>query len=44
VLEAQGEFDQALTHFKQIYAVDIGYKNVASKIEAGYARKKMASE
>ncbi|WFB37153.1 tetratricopeptide repeat protein [Kiritimatiellota bacterium B12222] len=40
VLEAQGELDQAMVNYKSIYAVDIGYKNVAAKIEAGYARKK----
>lgn len=40
VLEAQGDFQTALNHFKQIYAVDIGYKDVAKKIEAGYARSK----
>lgn len=44
VLEEQGELDAALSHFKSIYAVDIGYKNVAEKIEAGYARKKKQSE
>lgn len=44
VLEAQGDLDAALSHFKSIYAVDIGYKNVAEKIEAGYARKKKASD
>lgn len=36
VLEAQGKVKQALDYFKQIYAVDIGYKDVAKKIEAGY--------
>lgn len=40
VLEQQGDLDGALAHFKSIYAVDIGYKQVAEKIEAGYARKK----
>jgi tetratricopeptide (TPR) repeat protein len=44
VLEEQGEFTEALTHFKRIYAVDIGYKDVANKIEAGYARKKKSQE
>lgn len=39
-LEAQGDYEQALSHFKQIYSVDIGYRDVAKKIEAGYARKK----
>ncbi len=40
VLELQGELEKALEFFKQIYAVDIGYKDVAKKIEAGYAKKK----
>lgn len=40
VLEAQGKPDAALEYFKQIYSVDIGYKDVASKIEAGYKRAK----
>ncbi len=40
VMEAQGDFDHALEHFKQIYAVDIGYKEVSEKIEAGYRRRK----
>jgi len=44
VLEEQGELEQALTYFKSIYAVDIGYKQVAEKIEAGYARNKKQSE
>ncbi len=40
VLEEQGEMDQSLDYFKQIYAVDIGYKDVSAKIEAGYERAK----
>lgn len=40
VLEAQGEWDNALAEFKKIYAVDIGYKDVAQKIESGYQKKK----
>jgi len=40
VLEEQGELDAAQEHFKQIYAVDIGYRDVAKKIEEGYKRKK----
>ena len=42
VLEQQGDFETALTYFKQIYAVDIGYREVSAKIEAGYARAKQA--
>ncbi len=40
VLEAQGEQTKALEFFKQIYAVDIGYRDVSAKIEAGYKRAK----
>jgi tetratricopeptide (TPR) repeat protein len=40
VLEAQGKYDAALEHFKQIYSVDIGYRDVAQKIEDGYKRAK----
>jgi tetratricopeptide (TPR) repeat protein len=40
VLDAQGEIDAALEYFKQIYAVDIGYKQVSTKIEEGYRRRK----
>lgn len=39
VLEAQGKMDKALEYFKKIYSVDIGYRDVAKKIEAGYKRK-----
>lgn len=40
VLEAQGEWDKAMAEFKKIYAVDIGYRDVAKKIESGYQKKK----
>ena len=42
VLEAQGKLEAAMEYFKQIYSVDIGYRDVASKIEAGYTRGKDA--
>ena len=40
VLEAQGKLEAAMDYYKQIYSVDIGYRDVASKIEAGYKRAK----
>lgn len=40
VLEAQGDFAKALEYYKQIYSVDIGYRDVSKKIEEGYKRAK----
>lgn len=37
VLEKTGKRDEAIKQFEQIYAVDIGYKDVASKVDAFYA-------
>lgn len=37
VLEAQGKTEEAITQFKQIYEVDIGYRDVAAKVDAYYA-------
>jgi tetratricopeptide (TPR) repeat protein len=37
VLEKQGHPDQAIEQFKQIYEVDIGFKDVAAKVDAYYA-------
>jgi tetratricopeptide (TPR) repeat protein len=37
VLEKAGKKDEAIEQFKQIYEVDIGYKNVSAKIDAFYA-------
>jgi len=34
--ELMGDRDKALECFKQIYAVDIGYKDVSEKVEKGY--------
>lgn len=34
--ELMGKPDDAIGHFKEIYAVDIGYKDVAKKIEQSY--------
>jgi tetratricopeptide (TPR) repeat protein len=37
VLEAMGKKDEAIKHFEQIYEVDIGYRDVAAKVDAFYA-------
>jgi tetratricopeptide (TPR) repeat protein len=37
VLEAMGKRDEAIKHFEQIYEVDIGYRDVATKVDAFYA-------
>jgi len=37
VLEAMGKRDEAIEYFKQIYEVDIGYRDVAAKVDAYYA-------
>ncbi len=37
VFEKQGRSDQAIEQFKQIYEVDIGFKDVAAKVDAYYA-------
>ncbi len=39
VLEKMGKRDEAIAQFKQIYAVDIEYKDVAAKVDAYYAGK-----
>lgn len=36
ISEAMQNVDKATTYYKQIYAIDIGYKDVAQKIERGY--------
>lgn len=36
VLELQGKTEEAMGYFKQIFSIDIGYKDVAAKIEQGY--------
>jgi tetratricopeptide (TPR) repeat protein len=38
-LEKLGKADEAIEQFKQIYEADIGYKDVAAKIDAYYASK-----
>ena len=37
VLELQGKTEEAIAQFKQIYEVDIGYKDVAARVDAYYA-------
>ena len=37
VLESQGKMEEAITQYKQIYEVDIGYRDVAAKVDAYYA-------
>jgi tetratricopeptide (TPR) repeat protein len=39
VLEAMGKRDEAIEQFKQIYEHDIGYKDVAARVDAYYAGK-----
>lgn len=38
VLEKQGKREEAIAQFKQIYEIDIGYKDVAAKVDAYYAQ------
>lgn len=37
VLESMGRKEEAIEQFKQIYEVDIGYRDVAAKVDAFYA-------
>jgi tetratricopeptide (TPR) repeat protein len=39
VLEKMGKLDDAMEHFKQIYEADIGYRDVAAKVDAYYASR-----
>jgi tetratricopeptide (TPR) repeat protein len=39
VLEKMGKKEEAMEHFKQIYALDIGYRDVAAKVDAYYGGK-----
>jgi len=36
VLEATGASDKALEHYKTIYQADIGYRDIAAKVEKVY--------
>jgi tetratricopeptide (TPR) repeat protein len=37
VYEQQGKHEQAEAHYKSIYEMDIGYRDVAEKVEGGYS-------
>ena len=37
--ELNGEHEKAITEYKQVYAADIGYRDVADKIDAFYANQ-----
>jgi tetratricopeptide (TPR) repeat protein len=37
VLESMGKKEEAIEQFKLIYEMDIGYKDVAAKVDAYYA-------
>lgn len=39
VLEKMGKTEEAIEQFKQIYEVDIGYKDVAAKVDSYYSGK-----
>jgi tetratricopeptide (TPR) repeat protein len=39
VLEKMGKKEEAIEQFKQIYEVDVGFKDVAAKVDAFYAGK-----
>lgn len=39
VLEKSGKKEDAIEQFKQVYEVDIGYRDVAAKVDAYYAAK-----
>jgi hypothetical protein len=38
IYEEMGEVPKALSYYKLIYAVDIGYRDVEQKIQKGYAK------
>ena len=38
ICEAIGQLDRAADYYKQIYAVDISYRDVAQKIEKSYKK------
>ena len=37
VYEQQGKHEEAKAHYKSIYEVDVGYRDVAGKVEGGYS-------
>jgi hypothetical protein len=38
VADAMGAHEEAIGYYKSIYAVDIGYRDVAEHIEKGYKK------
>lgn len=38
IYEAMGQLDKAVEFYKEIYAVDIGYRDISAKIEKAYKR------
>ena len=38
ILEAMGRMDKAVEYYKEIYAVDISYRDIAAKIEKSYKK------
>ena len=43
VLEKMGKSEEAIEQFKSIYEIDIGYQNVAEKIESYYSKQSQGS-
>jgi tetratricopeptide (TPR) repeat protein len=43
VLEKMGKSEEAIEQFKSIYEIDIGYQNVAEKIETYYSKQSQGS-
>jgi Tfp pilus assembly protein PilF len=39
VLESMGKKDESVEQFKQIYEVDMSYKDVAARVEASYSEQ-----
>ncbi len=37
-LESSGRMPEAVDHYKQIYQIDIGYRDVTAKVERGYSK------
>jgi tetratricopeptide (TPR) repeat protein len=44
IYEQQGQLDEAIKYYKQIYQVDIGYKDIADKIETAYKKQNKSGE
>jgi tetratricopeptide (TPR) repeat protein len=39
VLEKMGKTEEAIEQYKEIYQIDMGFKDVAAKVDAYYASK-----